>query len=50
MPGPHRPRTEAATTLIGISVATNQEIQLLEDPSAATRARKAMRHAARLDR
>ncbi|WP_225991275.1 TetR/AcrR family transcriptional regulator [Actinomadura montaniterrae] len=50
MPGPHRPPKEVATTLSGLSMAANQEIQLLEDPSAATRARKAMRYAAGLDR
>jgi hypothetical protein len=50
MPGPHRPPEEVVTTLIGLSMAANQEIQLLEDPSAATRARAAMRHAAGLDR
>ncbi|MFI0451369.1 TetR/AcrR family transcriptional regulator [Actinomadura sp. 6N118] len=50
MPGPHRPPEEVATTLIGLSMAANQEIQLLQDPSAATRARKAMCHAAGLDR
>ncbi|HWN33663.1 MAG TPA: TetR family transcriptional regulator [Pseudonocardia sp.] len=49
MPGPHRPPKEVATTLIGLSMAANQEIQLLEDPSAATRAHTAMRHAAGLD-
>lgn len=50
LPGPHRPPKEVVTTLIGLSMAANQEIQLLEDPSAATRARAAMRHAAGLDR
>lgn len=50
MPGPHRPPEEVATTLIGLSMAANQEIQLLEDPSAPARARNAMRHAAGLDR
>ncbi len=50
LPGPHRPPREVVTTLIGLSMAANQEIQLLEDPSAATRALKAMRHAAGLDR
>jgi AcrR family transcriptional regulator len=49
-PGPHRPPAEVASTLIGLSMAANQEIQLLEDPSAAPRARNAMRHAAGLDR
>ena len=50
MPGPHRPPGEVVTTLIGLSMAANQEIQLLDDPSAAARAREAMRHAAGLDR
>lgn len=50
LPGPHRPPEEVVTTLIGLSMAANQEIQLLEDPSAPTRAREAMRHAAGLDR
>ncbi|HEX2315322.1 MAG TPA: TetR/AcrR family transcriptional regulator [Thermomonospora sp.] len=45
LPGPHRPAEEVATTLIGLSMALNQEIQLLQDPSAATRGRAAMRHA-----
>ncbi|MFC5752908.1 TetR family transcriptional regulator C-terminal domain-containing protein [Actinomadura rugatobispora] len=44
-PGRHRPPDEVATTLIGLSMALNQEIQLLEDPSAVPRAREAMRHA-----
>ncbi|WP_141578956.1 TetR/AcrR family transcriptional regulator [Actinomadura sp. WMMA1423] len=48
LPGPHRPAEEVATTLVGLSMAANQEIQLLEDPSAAARAREAMRHAAGL--
>lgn len=34
-----------ATTLIGISMAVNQEIQLLDDPTAARRGRAAMRAA-----
>jgi AcrR family transcriptional regulator len=50
IPGPHRSPQEVATTLVGLSMAANQEIQLLEDPAAATRARSAMRHAAGLDR
>ncbi|MBW8487231.1 TetR/AcrR family transcriptional regulator [Actinomadura parmotrematis] len=50
LPGPHRPPAEVATTLVGLSMAANQEIQLLQDPSAAPRAREAMRHAAGLDR
>lgn len=50
IPGPHRPPKEVATALIGLSMAANQEIQLLEDPSAPVRARAAMRHAAGLDR
>lgn len=50
IPGPHRPPEEVVTTLIGLSMAANQEIQLLKDPSAASRARKAMCHAAGLDR
>jgi AcrR family transcriptional regulator len=49
MPGPHRPPNEVATALIGASMAANQEIQLLEDPSAPARARIAMRHAAGFD-
>lgn len=47
-PGPHRPAEEIATTLVGLAAAANQEIQLLEDPSAPARARAAMRHAAGL--
>ncbi|GAA4201971.1 TetR/AcrR family transcriptional regulator [Actinocatenispora rupis] len=47
-PGPHRPPDEVATTLIGLAMAANQEIQLLADPSAAARAEAAMRHAANL--
>ncbi|MFG2004927.1 TetR/AcrR family transcriptional regulator [Spirillospora sp. NPDC048911] len=50
LPGPHRPPDEVVTTLIGLSMAANQEIQLLQDPSAASRARTAMCHAAGLDR
>jgi hypothetical protein len=38
--GPHRTPKEVATTLIGLSMAANQEIQLLEDPSAPARAQK----------
>ncbi|MFI6519824.1 TetR family transcriptional regulator C-terminal domain-containing protein [Spirillospora sp. NPDC050679] len=49
-PGPHRPSEEVVTTLIGLSMAANQEIQLLHDPSAPARALTAMRHAAGLDR
>lgn len=48
LPGPHRPPDEVALTLVGLSMALNQEIQLLEDPSAAPRARAAMRHASGL--
>ncbi|MEU8303012.1 TetR/AcrR family transcriptional regulator [Actinomadura sp. NPDC048955] len=48
LPGPHRPAEEVAMTLMGLSMAANQEIQLLDDPSAAARARDAMRHAAGL--
>jgi hypothetical protein len=33
---------QAATTLIGISMAANQEIQLLGDPEAGARAKAAM--------
>lgn len=40
-----RPAAEIATTLIGISMAVNQEIQLLADPSAPERGRAAMRAA-----
>jgi AcrR family transcriptional regulator len=36
---------DAATTLIGISMATNQELQLLADPAAGPRAKRAMRMA-----
>lgn len=50
LPGPHRPPDEVATTLIGLSMVINQDIQLLEDPAAGARARAAMRHAAGLDR
>jgi hypothetical protein len=42
------PPEEIATVLIGISVAVNQEIQLLDDASAAQRGRAAMRNAAGL--
>ncbi|MEO3827957.1 TetR/AcrR family transcriptional regulator [Actinomadura sp. B10D3] len=49
LPGPHRPAEEVATTLFGLSMAANQEIQLLQDPAAPARARTAMRHAAGLD-
>lgn len=49
-PGPHRSPTEVASTLVGLSMVANQEIQLLEDDSAPARAREAMRHAAGLDR
>ena len=48
LPGPHRPAEEVATALVGLSMAANQEIQLLRDPSAPARARTAMRHAAGL--
>ncbi|MFE9328689.1 TetR/AcrR family transcriptional regulator [Nocardia sp. NPDC052278] len=47
---PHRPPVEIATALVGISMAVNQEIQLLGDRSAADRGRAAMRTAAGLDR
>ncbi|WP_278265301.1 TetR/AcrR family transcriptional regulator [Nocardia sp. AG03] len=40
-----RPADELATVLIGISMAVNQEIQLLDDPTAARRGRAAMRAA-----
>jgi AcrR family transcriptional regulator len=50
LPGPHRPPEEVVTTLMGLSMAANQEIQLLDDPSAPARAREAMRHAVGLDR
>ncbi|MFC9439151.1 TetR/AcrR family transcriptional regulator [Nocardia sp. NPDC057030] len=43
-----RPPEEIATVLIGISMAINQEIQLLDDESAAQRGRTAMRNAAGL--
>ncbi|MEU8341015.1 transcriptional regulator, TetR family [Actinomadura meyerae] len=49
LPGPHRPAEEVATVLAGLAMAANQEIQLLEDPSAPARARAAMRHAADLN-
>ena len=39
------PADEVVTVLIGISMATNQEIQLLDDPTAADRGRAAMRDA-----
>ncbi|TDE26646.1 TetR/AcrR family transcriptional regulator [Actinomadura sp. 6K520] len=48
LPGPHRPAEEVAMTLIGLSMAANQEIQLLNDAEAPARARAAMRHAAGL--
>ncbi|WP_242884182.1 TetR/AcrR family transcriptional regulator [Actinomadura litoris] len=48
LPGPHRPAEEVAATLVGLSMALNQEVQLLEDREAAPRARAAMRHAAGL--
>lgn len=44
----HRPPEEIATVLIGISMAVNEEIQLLDDESAAQRGRTAMRNAAGL--
>ncbi|WP_433521120.1 TetR/AcrR family transcriptional regulator [Nocardia pseudovaccinii] len=44
----HRRPDEIATVLIGISMAVNQEIQLLDDESAAQRGRAAMRTAAGL--
>jgi hypothetical protein len=46
--GPGRPRDRArdlATTLYGIAMSANQAIQLLADPSAGARARRAMRAA-----
>ncbi|MQY26416.1 TetR/AcrR family transcriptional regulator [Nocardia aurantia] len=46
----HRPPDETATALIGIAMAVNQEIQLLDDPGAAARGRSAMRAAAGLPR
>ncbi|MBF6335545.1 TetR/AcrR family transcriptional regulator [Nocardia abscessus] len=45
---PHRPPEEIATVLIGISMAVNEEIQLLDDESAARRGRAAMRNVAGL--
>ncbi|MEV4252304.1 TetR family transcriptional regulator [Spirillospora sp. NPDC049652] len=48
LPGPHRPADQVATTLVGLSMAANQEIRLLEDPTAPTRARTTMRQAAGL--
>ncbi|WP_433709604.1 TetR/AcrR family transcriptional regulator [Nocardia sp. CA-084685] len=45
----HHPAAEIATALVGISMAVNQEIQLLGDRSAAERGRAAMRTAAGLD-
>lgn len=45
LPGPRRPAAEIATALVGISMAVNQEIQLLDDRSAARRGRAAMRSA-----
>ncbi|MFQ6397537.1 TetR/AcrR family transcriptional regulator [Nocardia sp. KC 131] len=44
----HRPATEVATVLLGISMAVNQEVQLLDDHTAAQRGRAAMRAAAGL--
>lgn len=43
--GPHRPVDELVTTVIGITMAVNQEIQLLDDPRAADRGRSALRAA-----
>ncbi|MGA4789810.1 TetR/AcrR family transcriptional regulator [Nocardia sp. AB354] len=43
--GPHRPVDELVTTVIGITMAVNQEIQLLDDPRAADRGRAALRAA-----
>lgn len=40
-----RPVEEVTSVLVGISMAVNQEIQLLGDPSAADRGRAAMRDA-----
>ncbi|MGF6883770.1 AcrR family transcriptional regulator [Nocardia sp. GAS34] len=45
---PQRPPDEIATALIGISMAVNQEVQLLADPTAPARGRAAMRSAAGL--
>jgi hypothetical protein len=45
---PRQPQARAeeiATTLIGISMAANQELQFLHDSGAAERARHAMREA-----
>ncbi len=47
-PAAQRPPEQIATVLIGISMAVNQEIQLLGDASAARRGRAAMRDAAGL--
>lgn len=46
---PRQPAEEVVTTLVGISMAINQEVQLLADPSAARRGAQAMRHALSLD-
>ncbi|MEV5574712.1 hypothetical protein AB0L06_32145 [Spirillospora sp. NPDC052269] len=48
LPGPYRPAEEVVATLVGLYMVLNQEIQLLEDPTAPSRARTAMRHAAGL--
>ncbi|GAB4587759.1 TetR/AcrR family transcriptional regulator [Nocardia sp. IFM 10818] len=48
LPGPHRPPREIATVLIGTAMSVNEEIQLLNDPSAAERGRAAMRAVAGL--
>ncbi|WP_227982860.1 TetR/AcrR family transcriptional regulator [Nocardia spumae] len=42
-PGPHRSPAELATVVTGITMAVNQEIQLLGDPCAADRGRAALR-------
>ncbi len=41
--GPHRPPEELITTVIGITMAVNQEIQLLGDHTAAEHGRTALR-------
>lgn len=48
LPGPHRRPHEVATTLSGLAMAVNQEVQLLENPSAAALGRATMRYAAGL--
>jgi AcrR family transcriptional regulator len=44
-PGDPEDAQDTATVLIGISMAANQEVQLLGDPSAGPRAKRAMRRA-----